>query len=423
MSSSPVRGPIAAIDRSRWFILALLVASIGINYIDRGNLAVAGRDLSRDLRIPPEGLGLLLSAFFWTYAAFQVVAGWMIDRFGVVWVFAGGFLIWSVATACTGLVTTFAVLFALRLVLGMSESVAYPSYSKIIAARFDEHERGLVNALVDAGARTGPAIGVLVGGLILARFGWRVMFLAIGMVTLLWLIPWCLSAPAIRIGSHPHGKVAVPSFGEILSKRAAWGSFLGLFCGNYAWYFLLTWLPQYLLMERHYTTRMMAIYGSLPFWGIAVSTLFGGWASDRLIRRGASPSLVRRSFAAIGVGACSLMLPACLVRSQTVSMVLLVCACLFCGLWSSNNWAITQRLAGPAAAGKWTGLQNAFGNLAGVVAPALTGFVVQRTGHFLWAFVSVTFVAALGALTYGLLIGPVHPVRWRTATMLNVGQM
>ncbi|HZU24478.1 MAG TPA: MFS transporter [Bryobacteraceae bacterium] len=414
MSSRAVREHGARPDRRRWFILALLVASICINYIDRGNLAVAGRDLSRDLRIPPEGLGLLLSAFFWTYAAFQVVSGWLIDRFGVVWVFAAGFFIWSGATACTGLVSTFTVLFALRLVLGMSESVAYPSYSKIIAACFDEHRRGLVNALVDAGSRTGPAIGVLVGGLILARYGWRVMFLSIGVVSLLWLAPWCLSAGAIHARAPVARPASIPSFGAILSRRAAWGTFLGLFCGNYAWYFLLTWLPQYLLMERHYTTRMMAIYGSLPFWGTAAATLFGGWASDRLIRAGVQPSLVRRTFAGVGVGACTLMLPASLVRSNELSMALLICACLACGLWSSNNWAITQRLAGPVAAGKWTGLQNAFGNLAGVVAPWLTGFLVQRTGSFFLAFVSVTIVAALGALNYALLIGPVDPVIWNT---------
>src|SRR5581483_1996267 len=107
MSSRAAREPIAAADRRRWFVLALLVASIAINYVDRGNLAVAGRDLSRDLHISPDGLGLLLSAFFWTYASFQVVSGWLIDRFGVVWVFAVGFLIWSVATACTGLISTF----------------------------------------------------------------------------------------------------------------------------------------------------------------------------------------------------------------------------------------------------------------------------------------------------------------------------
>jgi MFS family permease len=271
-----------------------------------------------------------------------------------------------------------------------------------------------VNALVDAGSRTGPAIGVLVGGLILARFGWRAMFLAIGVVSLLWLIPWCASAPAIHARAPVAPAGHVPSFAAILTRRAAWGTFLGLFCGNYAWYFLLTWLPQYLLMERHYTTRMMAIYGSLPFWGTAAATLCGGWASDRLIRSGASPSLVRRTFAGVGVGACALMLPASLVRNNGVSMMLLICACLACGLWSSNNWAITQRLAGPIAAGKWTGLQNAFGNLAGVVAPWLTGFLVQRTGNFFYAFLSVTFVAVLGVLNYGLLIGPVDPVTWDT---------
>ena len=397
----------------RWFVLVLLVISICINYIDRGNLAVAGRDLSRDLGIAPDRLGLLLSAFFWTYAAFQVVSGWLIDRFGVVWVFACGFLIWSAATASTGLVHSFGVLFALRLVLGMSESVAYPSYSRIVAANFGEQRRGLVNALIDAGSRTGPALGVLIGGLVLARFGWRVMFLGIGGVSLLWLLPWSIAAPSIRAGTPAHrADAAPPPFGEILRRRAAWGTFLGLFCGNYAWYFLLTWLPQYLLMERHYTTRMMAIYGSLPFWGVAIASITGGWLSDRLIARGASASRVRRAFTSIGLAACTLMLPACLVRDDRLSMGLLICACLSSGLWSSNVWAVTQRLAGAPGAAKWTGLQNGFGNLSGVVAPWLTGWLVRETGQFFYAFVSVTAVLLIGSVAYLFLIGPVEPIAW-----------
>lgn len=403
MSARPAR---------RWFVLILLIASISINYIDRGNLAVAGRDISRDLHIPLEKLGLLLSAFFWTYAAFQVVSAWLIDRFGVVWVFAAGFLIWSGATVATGMIHAFSALFALRLVLGMSESVAYPSYSRIVAANFSEQQRGLVNSLIDAGSRTGPALGVLIGGLVLARFGWRAMFVGIGGVTLLWLIPWTMAAPSIRSGTPKHNAEPPPSFAQILRRRSAWGTFLGLFCGNYAYYFLLTWLPQYLEMERHYTTRMMAVYGSLPFLGVALASVAGGWYSDRLIRRGAQASRVRRIFPGVGLAACSLLLPACLVRDSRLSMALLICACLSSGIWSSNVWAVTQRLAGTAGAAKWTGVQNGFGNLSGVIAPWLTGWLVGETGRFLYAFVSVTAVVLVGSAAYLFLVGPVEPVAW-----------
>ncbi|MGH9663821.1 MAG: MFS transporter, partial [Bryobacteraceae bacterium] len=179
------------VGRAQWIALALLVLSICINYMDRGNLSVAAHDLSLDLRLDPVYTGFLLSAFFWSYASFQVVSGWLIDRYNVNWVYAAGFFLWSLATVLSGLAGTFVELFALRLLLGMSESVAYPSYSKIIAAGFPEKQRGMANALIDAGSKVGPAIGMIAGGLILAKFGWRVMFVVIGSVSMLWLVPWC----------------------------------------------------------------------------------------------------------------------------------------------------------------------------------------------------------------------------------------
>src|SRR5579872_1824757 len=159
------------------FGIALLLAiSVLINYVDRGTLAIAAPLLKEDLHLSPSQLGILLSAFFWTYAPFQIVSGWFVDRFEVTWVLAGGFLLWSVATAATGLVHGFAVLFVLRLILGIGESVAYPSYSKILARDFAEHHRGLANALIDAGSKCGPAIGTLLGGVLMAAYGWRPFF-------------------------------------------------------------------------------------------------------------------------------------------------------------------------------------------------------------------------------------------------------
>jgi MFS family permease len=144
---------------------------------------------------------------------------------------------------------------------------------------------------------------------------------------------------------------------------------VGLYAVNSAWYFLLTWLPSYLVMERRFSLRMMAVYGSLPFWGIALTSVAGGWLSDRWISLGGTPTRVRRTFMVSGLLAGTLMLPASLIPNNAVSMGMLIMACLSFGLATSNLWAVTQTLAGPEAAGKWTGIQNAFGNLAGVVTP------------------------------------------------------
>jgi MFS family permease len=399
---------------ANWWLLGLLTFSCCINYIDRGNLSIAAPQLSKELSLSPARLGWLLSAFFWTYAAFQVVGGWLVDRFDPYRVYGIGFFLWSAATALTGFAGGFAALFVLRLALGISESIAYPAYSRIIAEDFPERRRGFANALVDAGTKTGPALGTLLGGLIIANFGWRALFLILGFGAMLWLPPWFVSMPRQHKGGIQQARGG-PGFLEILRLRRAWGTFLGLFCCNYTWYFLLTWLPSYLVMERHYSMKMVAIFGSLPFWGIAASSVFGGWASDRLIAAGGTPTRVRRAFAVGGQLMCTLMLPAALISDQAISMALLIIACLSFGLFTSNLWAITQTLAGPVAAGRWTGVQNGLGNLAGLTAPTITGLIVSKTGSFFLAFVAVSVVLVIGAGSYFFLVDEVVPVAWKTA--------
>jgi ACS family D-galactonate transporter-like MFS transporter len=395
-----------------WRLLALLVLSIFINFIDRANLSVAAEDLRRELMLRPSQLGLLLSAFFWTYAAFQLVAGWLVDRYNVFWVYGIGFFIWSLATGLTGAVTGFSMLFALRLVLGMGESVAYPAYSRILASGFPEKHRGFCNAAIDAGSKLGPAMGTLIGGLIVAAAGWRSLFFILGAGALLWLIPWFLSIPKNMPARAPEA-VGGPGFLDIVKRREVWGTFLGLFAINWSWYFLITWLPSYLRAARGFSQAEMAVFGSVPFWCIAASSLTFGWLSDRLIASGLSVSTVRRGFAAGGlISAGALMLPVALVASGRLALILLTIATGLFGLCTSNIWAITQRLAGPAAAGKWTGAQNAFGNLAGVFGPWLTGVLVERTGSYVSAFALVSVVLVLGAISFLVLIPRLDPLVW-----------
>ena len=176
-------------------VLVLLGLSVFINYIDRANLSVAAPLLKSELGLSASQLGILLSAFFWTYSFMQIPVGWLVDRFEVKWVFAIGFLIWSAATAFTGVVHTFVALLAIRVVLGVGESVAYPAYAKIFASHFVERQRGVANSVVGAGQRLGPAFGILFGGTLVARFGWRPFFIVLALVSLLWLSPWLQCMP------------------------------------------------------------------------------------------------------------------------------------------------------------------------------------------------------------------------------------
>lgn len=394
-------------------VLTLLVISITINYIDRGALSVSAPLISRELNLSTAQIGLLLSAFFWTYSTFQLLAGWLVDRYSVKWIYAAGFLIWSLATAATGLAHSLPALLAARFLLGAGESVAFPACSKIIVQNFPEARRGMANALIDAGSKTGPGLSTLIGGLAVAAFGWRGVFIVIGLGSLLWLLPWVLITPAGRSVTGP--AQPTPTWREILSKRPVWATSLGMFAYGYTNYFLLTWLPGYLVKERGFSLEEMATLGSIPFWTMAASSLLAGWSSDRLIRAGRNPSRVRKAYAATGLLLCgAAMFPAPLVSSATHSLALITFACAAISLFSANVWAITQTLAGPPAVGRWTGFQNCIGNLGGVAAPLITGWIVSETGSFTFAFWTAAAILVTGVAAYALLLKNIEPVPWQT---------
>jgi MFS family permease len=403
-----------------WRLMALLFVLSFLNYIDRANLSVGATDIQRDLHLSSYHLGLLLSALFWTYAALQLtnVSGWVVDRFNVGWILAGGFFLWSAATAFTGAANTFVLLFAMRLLVGIGESIAYPSYSRILATYFREEQRGLANALIDAGTKVGPAFGVLLGGFLMARYGWRAFFVVLGSATMLWLIPWFAWMPREKGATTPKHTVDGPNAMEIFRHRSAIFSAVGLFCSNYFWIFLLTWLPAYLETERHFAKHKMAVIASLAFLVVGVTTTLSGWFSDRLIARGGTPTHVRKSFAGLGLAFSTIILPVAVVRSPGLAVGLLMLTCFCYGVFSSNLWAITQTLAGPRAAGKWTSVQNGVGNLGGVVAPWLTGWVVQESGHFYLAFVVAAVAALAGAAAFVFGIGPIREVEFRPRALL-----
>ncbi|MGC1275138.1 MAG: MFS transporter [Planctomycetaceae bacterium] len=399
-------------------LLVLLVLAVGINYVDRGSLSVVKTNLSAEFGLDDLQMGWLFSAFFWSYALCQIAAGWFVDRFDVKWVYAGGFLIWSLATLSMGVSSGFALFFAMRLLLGVGESVAYPATSRIVVENFPEHRRGLINSLIDAASKIGPALSLLLGGLIVAEWGWRALFLIAGAASLLWLVPWIALVPSQQ--SSPAGEVFDEveerprvGFRQLLVRREVWGTSLGFFCLGYAWYFLLSWLPAYLEEERGFSKESMAIFGSLPFWAMAATAVMGGWLSDRLISRGGTPTVVRKSFLIAGFLLCAVFMYAAVIApTDTSCIAMLIVACASLGLYTSNAWAVTQTLAGPPAAGQWSGLQNAIGNMGGVASPVVTGWIVEETGSFSLAFATASAMLIVGVFAYLLLVRQVAPIDW-----------
>ncbi|QDT04808.1 putative galactarate transporter [Rubripirellula lacrimiformis] len=405
----------ASISGYRLVLLVLLVTSILVNYIDRGALSVAIGDIETEFSLTPSQKGLLLSVFFWTYALMQLPAGWLVDRYDVKWVYAGGFLIWTIATALTGFVGGFVSLIAVRLLLGLGESAAYPAISRLVVENYREEQRGTVNSLIDAGTKIGPAFSILVGGLLVDQFGWRALFITLGIGSLVWLVPWIKMIPSRSpqdhaAGAQPAGR---PRIRQVAMNRSVWGSSLGMFSLGYVWYFLLTWLPSYLMDVHGLNLKETAVLAALPFLAMAMSSVFWGWAADRLIRSGRSPTLARKSIALCGLGiAAVLLVAATKVVSASMCIALLAASCAALGMFTANVWAMTQTMAGPAA-GSWTGIQNCVGNMGGVLSPLVAGWSVEQTGSYQTAFYCAAGVVMLGIVAYLFLVGPIQEIKWQ----------
>ena len=393
-------------------VIFLLSLSILINYIDRSNLSIAAPLVHEELHLSNTQLGTLLGAFFWVYALLQIPAGWLVDHFDVKWVFAGGFFLWSLATGVTGLLHSFAALVVARIILGVGESITFPSCSKILSTYFTEARRGFPNAALMVGMSLGPALGFLIGGTVIGAFGWRSFFLVLGLGALLWLPPWLAWMPSREPGTQAHASSSPVGIKSILKQRSAWGTCLGQFSINYYLYFLVTWLPSYLKRERGLSLHDVGRDGFLLFAMCAIASAVWGKLSDRWINAGATPTLVRKSAlvgGSIGVG-IFLMLAVMSHGPSFLAMLALTGLCL--GPPCSNSWAVPQTLAGPAAAGRWTGVQNFVGNFAGWIAPILTGYLVDRTGQFWWAFFITAIVAGIGAVSWQFIVGPIEPIDW-----------
>lgn len=393
-------------------VLFLLGLSVVINYIDRSNLSIAAPLIKDEIGITAAQLGTLLSAFFWTYSVMHLVSGWLVDRFDVKWVFALGFLAWSGTTAITGMLHGFAALLAARVVLGLGEAVSFPSYGKIICTYFDEERRGFANAVVISGLALGPAVGFLIGGSVISQFGWRPFFIVVGVAGLLWLAPWVAWMPR-RDAAQAAAPSPFSGMFAIARRRSAWGMWICHFALAYPLYFLLTWLPFYLNRARGLSLNQTARVAAVIFLVYAASSAVVGKLADRWIATGGSVTLVRKTLAVAGSIAVGLFLVAGVLAPANLYSWMLVLVGASMGLTGTCLYSAAQTLAGPRMAGRWTGVQQCMGNLSGAAAPAATGFLLQRTGNFHWAFYLAALVSVAGALSWLFVVGPLQTLQWK----------
>jgi MFS family permease len=406
MTSDPTHQTVTAASvapaiRRPGALLLLLTLAMCINFFDRVGLSVAAPILGPELHISTWSMGVLLSSFFWTYSLFQIVSGWLVDRVEPRAAYAVAFALWSLATLSMAFANSFRSLLSMLLVLGVCESFAYPMTSRIVAVAFPEERRGIANSLVDLGARLGPAAGTLGGGIIIAHIGWRGLLATCGIGGGLWVIPWLLVARPIRTSptSAADGHIG---WGRLLSKPALWATVGGICGANYSWYFLLTWLPSYLVRERHLSLSSMARLGSVPYLCMAVSSVSGGFISDYFIRHGRPAIAVRKTFLSVGLALTALLLPIVLIQDIRVALAGLYLSCFGFGIYASNLFSLTQALAGSHAAGRWTGVQNCFGNMVGIASAVCTGWLVQKTGSFSLPFIAASAACLIGATSFGL---------------------
>ncbi|WP_213741759.1 MFS transporter [Bradyrhizobium sp. dw_411] len=396
------------------FVLMFFLATI--NYVDRVVLSVSATPIAKEFDISPVQLGYLFSSFLWLYVICLVPMGMIVDKFGTRAVNAAGIGLWSIATALTGFAPGFSTLIASRVLMGVGESTTYPAAGRVIREWIPMRERALFAAIFNSGAYFGPAVGGLVLTWLVSTAGWRTAFVVCAAIGFVWLAAWLIwfrqpeqaswlsseeRAMILRERGGSSAQAAAPSLGigRLLASTSMLGLMLTQGCAVYTQYLFLTWLPNYLQAERGMSMLKSGALMSLPFLGAVVMTALIGKLSDTLLTEETIRSGGRRRLAALSMLAGSLILLTPLVGNVYVILFLIMIALSGVASTVAMNIAlVSDLLRSSADAGRATGLLILGGNIFGISAPIVTGYVIQSTGNFDYAFVVAGALLVIGSL-------------------------
>ncbi|HCB76246.1 MAG TPA: MFS transporter [Sphingomonas bacterium] len=413
--------------RQRYVMLALIASGTLINYLDRTILGVAAPALTKELGINAALMGVIFSAFSWSYALSQVPGGAFLDRFGTRLTYCLSVGFWSFFTLLQAFVTGIGALIGLRLALGVAESPCFPANSRVVATWFPRQERAFATGVYTVGEYIGLAFLSPLLFAMLAAFGWRSLFVGAGILGLAFAWIWwrgyrdpresranAAELETIVAGGGLLDQPAVQRFdwraaGRLLRTRQMWGICLGQFAGNSTLVFFLTWFPTYLATERHMDWLKIGFFAIAPFIAASAGVLFGGWWSDRMLRRGLSPNVARKLPIILGLLLASTIVGANFVESNALVIAILSLAFFAQGM-AALGWTLVSDIAPEGMLGVTGGVFNLAANMAGIVTPLVVGGIVAATGSFFYALAFIGVIALLGALSYIFVLGDVKRI-------------
>ena len=436
-SASPIPHSVQARPtRARLIIAGLLFVSVVINYLDRSNLSITAPAMRTELGFDTAQMGLILSAFGWTYALCQIPGGWLVDRVAPRGLYATLILLWSAATVLLGFTTSIAGLMAVRMLIGALEAPSYPINNRVVTTWFPERERATAIGFYTSGQFVGLAFLTPVLAWVQTSAGWRMVFVATGGVGLVWALVWYAvyrgprefpGASAAEVeeirrggglvdldqlrtasaaGAVPRRPVSRADFARVLSSRKLWGVYLGQFALTSTLWFFLTWFPTYLVQARGMDFVKAGFLASLPFLAAFVGVLCSGVLSDALVRRGASLGTARKVPIVTGLLLSISIVGANYVDEPALIIAFLTAAFFGNGL-ASITWSLVSAIAPPRLLGLTGGVFNFFGNLSSITVPLVIGYLARDYG-FSAGLTYVAVMAFIGAMSYVFVVGKVE---------------
>lgn len=412
-----------AVGRTRWVVVFWLLLGGIINYLDRTTLSIAAPEMMKDLNLTNTHIGLLGSAFSWTYALMQLPSGWLIDRLGAKKVYSWAVALWSGATAFTGLCTNMTMLVFSRIFLGATEAPCWPGGAKITASWFPKKERALATGFWDAASKWGPTIAPPLLVALIVPFGWRALFFITGGLGLIFVIFFIffyrqpedhpkLSQEEYEYIKSDGGGTAETiteskvSWGSLFKHKSVWGMILGFFCYVWMMNIFTTFLPLYLMKTQNVSMSSLGIYASIPWFGGVIGAVLGGYVTKYLVDRGtAKPMVAKRaliSVCAVLAGLTVIILPH--ITSLAGTLTLLTIALVLLSAFSSSAWALPGDVAPSSMVASVGSIQNFGGYFGGALSPLVVGMIADLTGSYTMAFTSGGIIAACAALCYWFIV-------------------
>lgn len=421
--------PSATQKRTKTRIVILMLLSIGtmINYLDRTILGIVAPKLTSEIHIDPAMMGIVFSAFAWTYALAQIPGGMFLDRFGNKLTYALSIFFWSTFTLLQSFSVGLKSLLLLRLGLGISEAPCFPVNSRVVSKWFPQHERARATATYTVGEYIGLAAFSPLLFLILEHHVWRTLFFLTGGLGIAFTFVWW------KFYHEPHQSKTAnkaeleyigventasadenipfnwPDAKRLLCCRQIIGASLGQFAGNTTLVFFLTWFPTYLANERHLPWLHVGFFASWPFLAAAIGIFFGGWVSDKILKKTCSVNISRKLPIISGLLLSSCIIVANWVESNTAVIIIMSIAFFGQGM-VGLGWTLISDIAPKNMGGLTGGIFNFCANMASIITPLIIGVIISMTGNFFYALIYIGLTALIGVIAYIFIIGDIKRI-------------